>query len=83
MIPQYQYTQYISPTGNTQIYILRKRQRPFWQRVMYSRQYAVVRQRLLGVAMILLGIASLAVCGEDASASVIIIGMGVLRAVFN
>lgn len=82
MLPQYQYTEYISPMGNTQICIYRRKHtKPFLQRFLTSRRYAHARQKLLGLALILIGIFGMLVFTEDASAPVMIIAMGLLRTI--
>ena len=81
MLPNYQYTEYISPMGNTQIYIIRKRQRPFWQRFLKSRRYALARQKMLGVALVFLGVGSAFLFKEDASAPMMMIVIGMLRVI--
>lgn len=80
MLPQYQYTEYISPMGNTQIYIYRRKPtKPFIQRFLTSHRYAVARQRLLGLALIIIGIVGMVTFSDDATAPCVISFLGLLR----
>lgn len=80
MLPQYQYTEYISPMGNTQIYIYRRKHtKPFLQRFLTSRRYAVARQKLLGLALVVIGIIGMMVFTDDATAPCVITFLGMIR----
>lgn len=80
MLPNYQYTEYVSPMGNTQIYIYRRKPtKPFIQRFFTSHRYAVARQRLLGLVLVIIGIIGIVVFTEDATAPCVISALGFLR----
>ena len=75
MLPQYSYTEITTFTGNTQIYIFRKKKRGSAYR-KYLRQ-----QKLLGVALIVICIIGCFVIPEDCGGYLLAGCMGLARVV--
>lgn len=79
MLPAYSYTEYVSPSGNTQIYIVRQRKHVLR---LSERQKYIVKQKLLGMGMIALGIVGCLLFPEDCSGAMLACFMGVIRVIF-
>lgn len=80
MLPAYSYTEYVSPSGNTQIYIVKQRKHVL---KLSERQKYIVKQKLLGTGMIVLGIVGCLLFPEDCSGAMLACFMGVIRVVFQ
>lgn len=80
MLPAVKYTEYTSPSGNTQIYVFRRKpQKSFIQKFFTSRKYAMARQKLLGIVLIIIGIIGMVLFTDEATAPCVLVFMGVLR----
>ena len=76
MLPSYSCTEITTYTGNTQIYIFRKKKE---QRVLYKRY--LKKQKILGMALILIGIIGCFVIPEDCGGCLIAGLMGIARVI--
>lgn len=79
MLPAYSCTEYVSPSGNTQIYIVRQKRNAL--RVSEKTKY-IIRQKLLGMALIAIGITACMLFPEDCGGAVFACFMGILRVIF-
>ncbi len=83
MMPTYgSCTEYISPSGNTQIYIVRRPKAPALQKVSDRRKY-LIKQKALGTAAIIVGIITCLIFPEDCGGGIFAIGLGLLRVISN
>lgn len=78
MLPAYKetYTNYISASGNTQIYIYRRRKR------LSERKKKLIQQKLLGLTLVVVGVVGCCVMPEDAGGCLMACGMGIVRMIF-
>lgn len=88
MMPAYKeythFTEYTSPNGRFYVTISRApKQRKSLvkvvKRFLTAKRYAVARQRLLGLALIIIGIIGMMVFTEDAAAPCMLAFLGILR----
>lgn len=75
MMPTYSYTEYTSPSGNTQIYVVRQKKNTL-NKISERRKY-IQKQRFLGISLVILGVIACAVFPEDATGGVFVTLMGI------
>ena len=76
MMQEFSYTEYTSPSGNTQIYIMRK------PKVSGRRKY-LIKQKALGVVAIIAGLIACMIFPDDCGGGIFAISIGMLRAFSN
>lgn len=82
-MPTYEsYTEYISPSGNTLIYIVRKPKIHNFRKISERRKY-LIKQKTLGAAAIIVGTIACLIFPEDCGGGVFAIGIGMLRIISN
>lgn len=83
MLPTYgSCTEYISPSGNTLIYIVRK-QKTYTLRKISERRKYLIKQKALGIVAVIAGIIACFIFPEDCGGGVFAIGIGMLRIISN
>ena len=78
MLPSYSCTEITTYTGNTQIYIFRKKKK---QRVKYKGN--LKQQKFLGLALILIGIIGCIIIPEDCGGCIVAGLMGIARVIYD
>lgn len=79
MLPAYSCIEYVSPSGNVQIYIVRQKRNVI--KVSEKTKY-IIKQKLLGVALVVIGIIGCILFPEDCGGAVFACFMGILRVIF-
>ena len=74
-------TEIITRSGNTQIYIVRQ-QKNSLKKVSERRKY-LVKQKLLGLTAIVVGVIACLIFPEDCGGGLVAIGVGLLRVISN
>ena len=77
-MPAYSYTEYISPSGNTQIYIVRRKKNI----IKISAKEKEANQKRLGAGMIIVGLIGCVIFPEDCGGALLACAMGILRMIF-
>lgn len=76
-------TCYESPSGNTQIYIVRKKRSIPFAGMLRGLKTAQIKQKMLGLGLIATGIVSLILLRyEDCTAPIFLLSMGLIRLLF-
>lgn len=78
-MPAYSYTEYISPSGNTQIYIVRRKKNII---KISAKEKEVANQKRLGAGMIIVGLIGCVIFPEDCGGALLACAMGILRMIF-
>lgn len=79
MIPVFSYTEYTSPSGNTQIYIVRRRRNMI---KLFSKRKELVKQKCLGVIAIIVGLIGCILFPDDCGGALFACALGILRLIF-
>jgi hypothetical protein len=79
MVPAYSYTEYTSPSGNIQIYIVRHKKNAI---KVSARNKETIKQKYLGAGLIAIGLIGCMIFPEDCGGALLACVMGILRMVF-
>lgn len=79
MLPTYSCTEYISPSGNTQIYIVRHNKNAI---KLSARKRETIRQKILGTGLLIVGLIGCVIFPDDCGGSLFACALGILRMIF-
>lgn len=79
MMPAYSYTEYTSPSGNIQIYIVRHKKNAI---KISARKREIINQKRLGASLVVVGLIGCIIFPEDCGGALLACAMGILRMIF-
>ena len=79
MMPVFSYTEYTSPSGNTQIYIVRRRRNMI---KLSSKRKEMGKQKCLGAMAFILGLIGCILFPDDCGGALFACALGILRLIF-